>query len=294
MNPRSHCICSAQLQRRPFSINFDAMSCSACRSQYFVALQHDAEVLKFKYDTGNEKYSQIDYLYGKQLRWAHNELLKLNWSGRKVLEIGCFNGFFLDELRKKGAEVYGFDVNEQALTVGINLFNLSGRLKNSIKALNQFGPFDDVICIDVLEHLQQPEATLSEISMMLKPQGRVVIAGPIVERGFHDKSDYPPHHAWWFSSKGLQSLLTSNQFLVGPVSIQRDGLLLIRNFFGKLCTGLSKREFYGETQVVSPSFDGVITNRLYSIVQFMGTVLFTLLRIPYCSAIIIGTKAPST
>lgn len=291
MNTRTHCICSAPLSRKPFAVHFDALECGQCGSSHFVATEKGPTPPEFRYDRENDKYAQNDYLYGKQLRWAHLELLKQNWTARKVLEIGCFNGFFLDELQKVGAEVYGFDVNRHALSVGQKMFGLDDRLDDSMASLALNGPFDDILCIDVLEHLDWPENVLDEVISLLRPGGRVIVAGPTIERRFRDKSDYPPHHKWWFSRSGLKACLHQNGFRVTSVAIQRDGLLFFRNFLGKALHGLRKREFYGDAKVAAPQFDSPIGRFLYAIAAKLGIGFFTMLRISYCSTIITGAKA---
>lgn len=292
MNDPENCICTAPLRRKPFSEHFDSMYCSVCGSSRFVeATRHGVAAPEFQYDGDNKKYAEKGYLHGKQLRWAHLELLRQDWSGRKVLEIGCFNGFFLDELKQRGADVHGFDINRDAITVGEELFGLSGRLDTSLDRLAAQGPFDDILCIDVLEHLDQPSAFLLEMRSLLKPTGRIVVAGPTVERGFHDKSDYPPHHKWWFSRPGLRSLLQHSGFEVLTTSVQRDGMLFVRNVIGKTLTGLWKREFYGQTAITPPSMESTTRRVLYATLSALGTAVFTLLRLSYCSAIFTAQKA---
>lgn len=287
---QQQCVCGASMSRQPFSEHFDALHCDRCESKHFIAPEN-CEAREFRYDADNAKYAESSYLFGKHLRWAHRELLGRPWAGRKVLEIGCFNGFFIDELRQAGADVYGFDVNEAALEVGRSLYGLQGRLHASLDALKVIGPFDDILCIDVLEHLDSPEAFLSEIASMLRPGGRTVIAGPTLERGFHDKSDYPPHHKWWFSRSGLQAFLRRNGYDVNDVLIQRDGLLLLRNFIGKLIHGIRQREFYGDAIVSAPTNDGPVISRIYDAAAKMGQWACTLLRVSYCSTVLIASRS---
>ena len=192
MNESATCICGTALVRQHFSKNFDALGCIACGSKHFAPTSVDG-AREFRYDGNNGKYAEASYLYGKQLRWAHGQLLRRPWGGKKVLEIGCFNGFFLDELMKAGADAYGFDVNEAALAVGRKLFGLDGRLFSSLETPRANGPYDVIICIDMLEHLDAPEDFLREVGSILADGGHLVIAGPTLERRFHDKSDYPPH-----------------------------------------------------------------------------------------------------
>ena len=292
MNKDESCICSAALKRKPFSVHFDSLHCETCGSCRFVAIstKNGTPAPEFQYGGDNEKYTEQSYLYGKQLRWAHQKLLEQDWSGRKVLEIGCFNGFLLDELKKRGADVYGFDVNQDAVTVGCELFGLTGRLDVSMERLTTYGPFDDILCIDVLEHLDQPTTFVDELYALLQPGGRLTVAGPTTERRFYDKSDFPPHHKWRFSRVGLKALLQEHGFRVVSASIQRDGMLFLRNFIGRSLYGMNKKEFFGDAVITAPMMETGFRRLLYDALSMVGIAMFTVFRISYCSAIFVAQK----
>jgi SAM-dependent methyltransferase len=283
------CICGGPAAPNPFSEHFDVFTCVECRTQQFQA-RAGVEAPEFKYDTANDKYNQPAYLHGKELRWSHRELLKLSWQGRKVLEIGCFNGFFLDELRQLGADVYGVDVNLAALTAGTALFRLEGRLHQSIDAVRALGPFDSVVCVDVVEHVDDPVAFIALVSSLLRARGTIHVAGPTLERRFFDKSDYPPHHRWRFSRPGLTRFLENSGYRVTDCMIQYDGLLMLRNWIGKLLNGHGRKEFYGDVAVPPPTFTGRGMQAAYAIASRGGEFLFRMLRIPYCSAVLVATR----
>lgn len=287
-----NCICTSKLKRRSFSSHFDSLQCDNCGSCHFVAATTWGENpnAEYNYSGDNQKYTEKSYLYGKQLRWAHLELLKQHWSSRKVLEIGCFNGFFLDDLRKHGADVYGFDVNQEAVNVGRELFGLSERLDTSMEQLAANGPFDDILCIDVLEHLDHPSTFIVQLSELLKPDGRLIVSGPTTERRFHDKSDFPPHHKWWFSRFGIEIMLLRNGYQVTSTSIQHDGMLFARNLIGRVMANPCKREFYGKTVITAPEMKSGLLYFLYSVLSMLGVALFTALGISYCSIIIVAQK----
>lgn len=287
---RTQCICGSPLKLEGFSENFDTLCCPSCRSQHFVGKQN-ASATEFRYDGDNEKYAEESYLCGSTLRWSHHVLLKRQWDRRKVLEIGCFNGFFLAELRKAGASVYGFDVNPAAVAAGKKLFALD-QLHTSLDALASFGPYDDIVCIDVIEHLDSPEALLAQLSAMLTPEGLLHVAGPTIERGLHDKSDYPPHHKWWFSRDGLTKFLRSAGFRVDQVLVQRDAVLMLRNWLGKLVNGRQQREFRGEAMAFAPATDGAVLGPLYRAATLAGIAIFTVLRISYCSTVMVARRSP--
>jgi len=284
MTTRNVCICGAPMRSGEFSKNFDALRCTRCGSVHFVS-RPDAESTDFKYAEHNDKYAQEDYLFGSVLRWSHMRLLERNWAGRKVLEIGCFNGFFLAELRKAGAEIYGFDLNPAALDAGRQMFGIE-TLSTSLETLRTQGPFDDIVCVDVVEHVDVPEGLIEDLRSMLRPGGRLFVAGPTLERRMHDKSDFPPHHKWWFSRKGLTAFLGNSGFQLARTDIQRDALLMLRNTLGKLAHGFGEKEYYGDAAVSAPSVTGPLISRVYALVTWIGIGLFTILRISYCSTLL--------
>lgn len=281
------CICGQLVSPICFSKNFDVLICERCRTQQFKP-RAGIRAPEFRYDSESGKYAEDNYLMGSELRWAHSQLMCRQWSGRKVLEVGCFNGFFLRQLRKRGANVYGFDVNEAALAVGRSSFDLDGCLSSSLDEILKRGPFDDVICIDLLEHLDQPAELLSRIRSSMVTEGHLYVAGPTVERRFFDKSDYPPHHKWRFSRAGLQWCLKDAGFSVERVEIQYDGLLMVRNLIGKILNGLWRKEFFGEVVVAAPSMQGRIVTSIYGWLSDAGQWLFKRLNISYCSTILVA------
>jgi SAM-dependent methyltransferase len=283
------CICGHRMLLHPFSEHFDVLMCTACATQHFIS-KPGLSVLEFSYNDHNDKYSEQGYLYGRELRWSHRILLKFDWRERRTLEIGCFNGFFVSELSYLGADAHGVDVNEQALLVGRDSFDLAGRLHSTLEMAAGEGPFDDVLCIDVIEHLEDPGSFIAMVSKLLRPKGRIFIAGPTVERRFFDKSDFPPHHKWRFSRPGLSNFLRRNGFSLESEFVQHDGMLLLRNTIGKYLSGPRTKEFYGEITVKPPSTEKGFAGALYNVFSRVGTLVFTILRIPYCSAVLVATK----
>jgi len=290
MTPALNCICGAPMRLKPFSTSFMAWHCTACESRHFV-LKDATRTPHFDYNQDNEKYSDPAYLAGKQLRWSHQVLLDLNWQNRRVLEIGCFNGFFLDELRNAKADVWGFDVNKNAIRIGGELFNLTGRMFSDLDSALAHGPFDDILCIDVLEHMDRPDDFVAKLSSHLKRYGQLVIAGPTLERGFHDKSDFPPHHKWWFSRPGLRSMAEISGYKITAIRVQRDGMLLLRNLLGRMMNKGPSKEFYGDGSSFSVNINkGSWVGRVYSVATWVGTALLALMGRSYCSSVLMARQ----
>lgn len=98
--------------------------------------------------------------------------------GRKILDVGCATGFFLDEARRRKWEIYGVEASEWAAKYAIEKLNLNvkkGTLKDAAYP-DQF--FDVVVMLDMLEHLPDPKDTLLEIRRILKNDGILYISAP--------------------------------------------------------------------------------------------------------------------
>ncbi|MBL8063914.1 MAG: DUF1698 domain-containing protein [Anaerolineales bacterium] len=84
-------------------------------------------------------------------------------TGKRVLDIGCFEGFFSFECERRGAEVVAVDVVEPGPKSGFSLIHeLIGSKSTfhftSIYDLTpeEIGMFDIVLCLGVIYHLRHP------------------------------------------------------------------------------------------------------------------------------------------
>jgi 2-polyprenyl-3-methyl-5-hydroxy-6-metoxy-1,4-benzoquinol methylase len=92
--------------------------------------------------------------------------------GEKILDLGAAAGYISAEIAKSGASVVAVDASAP---------RHSGKAKAVAYDLNAdfdafFGSnqFDTVIALDVIEHLDEPEAAVQKIARVLKPDGRLV------------------------------------------------------------------------------------------------------------------------
>jgi 2-polyprenyl-3-methyl-5-hydroxy-6-metoxy-1,4-benzoquinol methylase len=99
---------------------------------------------------------------------------------RRVLEIGCAEGTFAASVKKRNAaEVWGIefdaDAAEHAATLLDRVFTGDA---DAVLATIPDAHFDAIICNDVLEHLREPQATLTTLRAKLAPGGVVVASLP--------------------------------------------------------------------------------------------------------------------
>ena len=98
----------------------------------------------------------------------------------KVLEVGCGDGYILYRLQEEldGLDCHGIDVSENAIAVAKE--NVEGKFEvmNAEEQLPE-GKYDTVICLEVLEHLKEPEELAKKMFDLLVPGGRLLISVPI-------------------------------------------------------------------------------------------------------------------
>lgn len=126
--------------------------------------------------------------YRAPLDQSQRNQLLLSWAtqGRRVLELGCADGFISQYLVEHGCSVTGIEIDaeaasrarkwcDQVVTCDLNLHSWTEMVGRD---------FDTVLCGDVLEHLVDPWTVLRQISKLLAKGGRVVISLPNVAN-FH-------------------------------------------------------------------------------------------------------------
>lgn len=104
--------------------------------------------------------------------------------GELVLDIGCGSGAYLQQMQKRGWDVYGIEPSEAAATAAAAALGIrSDRIfvGPAEQADWPANSFHLVTLSHVLEHLPDPQQTLIDIHRWLRPGGRVRIWVPNVE-----------------------------------------------------------------------------------------------------------------
>jgi 2-polyprenyl-3-methyl-5-hydroxy-6-metoxy-1,4-benzoquinol methylase len=195
----------------------------------------------------------------------YNELLDKFESYRKnnkILDLGCGLGFFLEEAKKRGWEVFGTEIGDiQAKTCikkGIKIYN-------GIIDISDFDAemFDVVTSIEVIEHINNPNIELNTINYILRKGGLAYITTPNFNSllRFKLKSSYNvinyPEHLSYYTPNTLNKLFSNHGFKA--LKIQTTGISLTRF---KTSSGKSSQK------IISPKSDderirNKIDNRWY-------------------------------
>jgi len=147
----------------------------------------------------------------------------------RILDVGCgIGGLFSNIADKDAYEFYGIDFSEVAIE------NIQKRLKgvfvqgdvHNLPFEENF--FDNVICMETLEHVDNVQKVLSEIKRVLKPLGRLLITVPEQESDI-DAKDWPGGislHINSFSTESLKHMVIDADFAFGHCEII-DGVICL-------------------------------------------------------------------
>lgn len=103
-------------------------------------------------------------------------------SGKRVLDVGCGGGLLSEAMAKRGADVTGIDL--AALTIEIaELHALESnvpvryvRESAETHATHAASAYDVVTCMEMLEHVPEPQSVLRALNRLVKPGGHVFLS----------------------------------------------------------------------------------------------------------------------
>lgn len=117
----------------------------------------------------------------KRLQFITDAVTSRFAPGAKILDVGCGNGVISRHLGSKGFNVLGIDVSAPSIARA-NELNRSANTRFEVKSAEELvaagESFDVVICSEVLEHLQDPDALLRVLYQSLKDEGILVVTVP--------------------------------------------------------------------------------------------------------------------
>ncbi len=193
----------------------------------------DATVSKSIYEESN-KY---DYYYaGKPpFMWYHRiglaHILHLEKSESfRVLDFGCFDGFFVKRLVDEGVNAFGVDWNRVAIGKGIEKFGMRDRLFTELPEAK----FNVITAFEVVEHLESPKEFFRLLANSLSEGGICVISCPSSSSLYRPKTDFPPHHLSRFTPKSLRALCALEGYDVIEHREEMSIVQLTRNWIGDL------------------------------------------------------------
>jgi 2-polyprenyl-3-methyl-5-hydroxy-6-metoxy-1,4-benzoquinol methylase len=129
-------------------------------------------------------------------------------NGLKILDVGCGLGYFTAAMRRIGHNAYGVDLSKEAIQNAIssygNFFDCVDITEKSKSSEDE--KFDIVVCLEIIEHLENIDFFLEGVLNQLKKDGVAIISTPASPYSKEWTSTEPPVHLTQFSANGLRLL----------------------------------------------------------------------------------------
>ncbi|MBU0619689.1 MAG: class I SAM-dependent methyltransferase [Patescibacteria group bacterium] len=149
--------------------------------------------------------SKNNIIYNEHL--VRYEFVKQFVKNKKVLDIACGSGYGSKILAKAGAgKVVAIDVDEEAIKFAKQNYghkNIEYQVGNAEEIGQGSNIFDIISSFETIEHLQNPNKFLSELSRVAKDNGLVIISTPNKDV-FKQKN---PFHLKEFSKTEFEEIL---------------------------------------------------------------------------------------
>jgi 2-polyprenyl-3-methyl-5-hydroxy-6-metoxy-1,4-benzoquinol methylase len=163
------------------------------------------------------------------------EALEGGVSGRRILDVGCAAGLFLNVARDRGWHVAGVEVSEHAAAVARERRHIAVRVGDVAELELPEHAWDAVTLLDALEHMAEPGALLERLRRLIAPGGVLMLVLPndrnlttmlamAIYRLTAHLIDYPAsrvhqiYHVTYFTPATISALLERHGFQVVEVA----------------------------------------------------------------------------
>jgi SAM-dependent methyltransferase len=175
-----------------------------------------------------------------------------------VLEVGCGTGETLAVISKE-FDIKGIDLSDEALA----FCQEKGLQVKKTNLLDIEGKFNSIICIDVLEHIEDEHRFLDRMSEILNPGGKVFILVPSGKMMFDDNLF---GHRRRYTQDSITSLIKNSGFIIESSELFGFPFL----YYTRICLNLTvyrhRKPEVTDLQIrtLKSSFEHPYDNTIYS------------------------------
>jgi SAM-dependent methyltransferase len=203
--------------------------------------------------------------------WFRRHLAVYRWiaercRGKRVVDMACGEGYGAAVLSETAAAVIGVDANPEAFEharLRYRAPNLSFE-RALVEQFDQGAPFDAIVFLQTIEHVEQPDRLLARFASLLSPGGvlyvttpnRLTLAPPGAERSgnpWHVREYAPEEFAALvrpaFEAADLLGLFHARKLRLHELAIRagwdrvHPALRLTKPFYGRFVPAIDERDF---------------------------------------------------
>lgn len=229
-----------RIARMQYSTPSPILRCDDCQLGWAETAYDGAAILDMYGEGEDPAYALEEGPRRRTFRYGL-DWVKRHRDGGKLLDVGASAGFLLAEARELGYEPHGIEPSRWAAGEAKTRYGLElvvGSLDD-----NRFpdGSFDVITMVDVIEHLTDPFAALSELRRLLGDGGVLYLATPdlgglparLLGRRWWG---YEPFHLFYFNRRSLSRALGAAGFEVAGTRSYRRTFSL--DYWLQKCGGL--------------------------------------------------------
>lgn len=229
LKPEEVCLVCGDLQTPVFEYqDYHYYRCRSCRLVSTYPLPEEQVVeehYSHKFVEGNYRLLQDYAEQYKSVYQTFTDVLSQTMAqqdrsltGTSILDIGCFTGEFLELLQAQGADVFGLELQAEAVDIANQ--KLPGRVYKADFFGSEFPQkeFDAITLMGVIEHVVDPASLIRRTHQLLRSDGVIMLQTPNSGSFFSRllRQYWPPYqpveHIHLFSDQSLSRLLSDAGF----------------------------------------------------------------------------------
>ncbi len=155
----------------------DIYRCVLCGTMQQPSYPQGAELHDLYREMTDDPYLDEEEGRRRTARWLL-KLLSRHVPRGRILEVGCGHGLLLDEARRGGYDAHGLELSVDGARYARETLGLDVREMLIQDAALSDEPYDAVLLVDVIEHVEDPVGMIDASRALLSPGGALMIVTP--------------------------------------------------------------------------------------------------------------------
>lgn len=206
-----------QYKKSNYITNYNYYQCQNCDFLFTNPMPTQTELNSYYNSLYHVEKVQKEKVRAKA-KLVLQRLKKIKGKNLEVLEIGCSYGYFLKEAEKQKHKCSGIELSKITAKFAKENLKTNNIYNVNFETWKTKNKYDVVVLLDVIEHLPDPNKSISKIKKLLKKDGVIVFTTPntnSLEYKLYGKRwewVSPPAHISLFNQKTVRKIMNENHF----------------------------------------------------------------------------------